>query len=204
MFHNIQKHLLVVMIITLALVGLGTGSTTLADRSAQKAPPSASSLRLQRLNRLFATLKALEDQQEAKAVVSEIWMLWGRSGREDIDKLLVQASDRLARSQMYHALELLDQIVKRAPNFAEGWNKRATVYFFLNDHVRSLADIAKTLALEPRHFGALSGKGAILMAQKKYREALEVYRRATAINPAMEEGQTIVPMLKMMVGEKDT
>jgi tetratricopeptide (TPR) repeat protein len=203
MFHNVQKHLSIVVIATLALAVLGPAPAVSADTSANEAAPSAQP-KPRRLNQLFATLKDLKDRQAAKVVVSEIWMLWGRSGRNDIDAMMRDAMAKLNTSQLGRALALFDQIVKRAPGFAEGWNKRATVLYFLNQHERSLADIAKVLALEPRHFGALSGKGAILMAQKKYHEALEVYRRAMAINPAMDEARSIVPMLKMMVGEKET
>ncbi len=203
MFHNVQKHLSIVIIMTLILVVFGSARTVFADTPASEPPPSAQS-KPQRLNQLFASLKDLKDRQAAKVVVSEIWSLWGRSGRKDIDAMMRDAMAKLNTSQLNRALALFDQIVKRAPGFAEGWNKRATVLYFLNQHERSLADIAKVLALEPRHFGALSGKGAILMAQQKYHEALEVYRRAITINPAMNEAKSIVPMLKMMVGEKET
>jgi tetratricopeptide (TPR) repeat protein len=203
MFHNVQKHLSIVIIMTLILVVLGSVHTVFADTPKSEPLPSAQS-KPQRLNQLFATLKDLKDRQAAKVVVSEIWSIWSRSGRKDIDALMRDAMTKFNNSQLGRALALFDKIVKRAPSFAEGWNKRATVLYLLNQYDRSLADIAKVLALEPRHFGALSGKGAILMAQKKYHEALEVYRRAIAINPAMNEAKSIVPMLKMMVGEKET
>ena len=100
------------------------------------------------------------------------------------------------------ALPVLDDVVARAPQWAEGWNKRATLLYVLGDHDRSLADIDRTLALEPRHFGALAGLGLIRAARGENREALAALRRALAINPFLKERFGLIPALEREVGEK--
>src|SRR6476646_8072318 len=91
------------------------------------------------------------------------------------------------------AMPILDDIVMRAPDWAEGWNKRATVLYILGEQDRSLADIEHVLALEPRHFGALSGIGLIRIAKGQPREALAAYRRALAVNPFLKERLELIP-----------
>ena len=99
-------------------------------------------------------------------------------------------------------MPLLDDIVARAPDWAEGWNKRATLLYLLGEHDRSLADIDRTLALEPRHFGALAGIGLIRIAKGEHRAALAAFRRALAINPFLKERFGLIPALEREVGEK--
>ena len=79
-----------------------------------------------------------------------------------------------------------NKIVKLVPEFAEGWNKRATVHYYLQNYEASLADIERTLALEPRHFGAISGLGLVYIAQEKYMEALQAYEDVLKVHPTLE------------------
>ena len=100
------------------------------------------------------------------------------------------------------ALPMLDDMVARAPGWAEAWNKRATALYLAGEHDRSLSDIDRVLALEPRHFGALAGMGLIRIAKGQYREALDAFRRALAVNPFLKERVELIPALERMVGEK--
>jgi tetratricopeptide (TPR) repeat protein len=100
------------------------------------------------------------------------------------------------------AVPLLDTIVERAPDWAEGWNKRATILYVLDEYDRSLADIDKVLALEPRHFGALAGRGLIHIAREDYRAALDDYRRARAVNPFLQGAAQMIPALERRIGER--
>jgi tetratricopeptide (TPR) repeat protein len=93
------------------------------------------------------------------------------------------------------ALDFLDQIVTLSPNFAEGWNRRATVHFLMNNYAKSMADIDRTLQLEPRHFGALSGMAQILKNTDRKQLALDAYLRVLEIYPMMRSAQTEVATL---------
>jgi tetratricopeptide (TPR) repeat protein len=156
----------------------------------------------QRLDELFAGLKFTTDEGEADAAVAEIWRLWQRTGAPELDEQMERVVALIGQGLLPLALTMLDDIVARAPDWAEAWNKRATVLYLAGEHDRSLADIERVLALEPRHFGALAGIALIRIAQGQYREALAAYRRALAVNPFLKERFELIPSLERMVGEK--
>lgn len=171
------------------------------------APPSAAPLdaaqRKNRLDGLFAALKAAKDDDEANEFVAEIWRVWSNSGRPDIDALMARALGAMNSRDYGLASMLLDSVVDEAPDFAEGWNRRATLRFMMGDHAGSTADIDKVLALEPRHFGAIAGQAMIHMTAERWKEALASYRQALAVNPYLRERQQLIPMLEKKVeGEK--
>jgi tetratricopeptide (TPR) repeat protein len=116
----------------------------------------------------------------------EILRRFNKSGSATADLLLSWAAESMEEKNYTEALDLLDQIVVLKPDFAEAWNRRATVYFLLDEYGASLADIRATLALEPRHFGALAGFGIILQSLDRKEEAKEVFRRALVINPQLD------------------
>ncbi|MEP4860892.1 MAG: hypothetical protein ABJ117_09540, partial [Alphaproteobacteria bacterium] len=100
------------------------------------------------------------------------------------------------------ALDFLDQIVTLEPGYAEGWNRRATVHYMMDSYSKSMADIERTLNLEPRHFGALSGMGAILKATGRKKLALRAYERVLAIYPMMRNAQNeVVTLTEDLAGE---
>jgi len=158
--------------------------------------------RVQRLDALFASLKSSRNEQEGDAAVAEIWQFWLQSGTPELDELMQQATKLMGHGLPPLALPVLDDVVKRAPGWAEGWNKRATVLYLMGEHDRSLADIDRVLALEPRHFGALAGIGLIRIARGEYREALAAYRKALAVNPFLKERLELIPALQKKVGDK--
>jgi tetratricopeptide (TPR) repeat protein len=166
-----------------------------------QAPPDAAA-RAQRLDALFGTLKSTKDEAEADRAVAEIWKLWVESGNPDHDGKLEQASRLMGAGLAAMALPTLDDLVERAPDWAEAWNKRATALYLAGEHDRSLADIERVLALEPRHFGALAGIGLIRIARGEFREALSAYRRALAVNPFLKERLELIPALERKVGER--
>jgi tetratricopeptide (TPR) repeat protein len=155
-----------------------------------------------RLDELFGRLKAARDEEDGKAAVAEIWSLWLRSGQPDLDAPMDQAARLIAAGLPAMALPLLDGLVAKAPDWAEAWNQRATALYLMGEHDRSLADIERALALEPRHFGALSGLGLVRMGRGEHRAALAAYRRALAVNPFLEERRELIPELERKVGDK--
>jgi tetratricopeptide (TPR) repeat protein len=148
------------------------------------------------LDRLFGRLKTAKDEQEAQIVEQSIWRLWMRSGKPTDDLLLEQATKSLNAKQYSKALDILDAILEHSPEFSEAWNKRATVNYLVGRLEQSLADIDKVLALEPRHFGALSGLGMIRRDKGDERGALDAFREALAINPFMPNVKNAVQALE--------
>jgi tetratricopeptide (TPR) repeat protein len=137
------------------------------------------------LDGLFARLKQA-DADAAARIEREIWAEWSKSGSPAMDLLLKRGRDAIEAGDIDAAIEHLTALVDHAPDFAEGWNARATAYFQAGLFGPSVADIARTLQLNPRHFGALSGFGMILEATGRDAEALEVYRAALAIHPHLD------------------
>lgn len=146
---------------------------------------SAREMRDETLDRLFASLHRASDEQSAKAAEDKIWELWSRSDSATAEVLLGQAVAAMGESENAASLEILDRIVAAYPAYAEAWNKRATLQFLLGDYDASLSDIWKVLELEPRHFGALAGRGMIYERQGKWSEALAAFKEALIMNPSM-------------------
>ena len=167
---------------------------------AQSGPDAAA--RAQRLDELFARLKAAENEYEGGKIEAKIYELWHQSGRPEIDELSLQAMILLPSGQYLSMLRVLDEIVQRAPDWAEGWNMRATAHYLVGTCDGSLADIDRVLALEPRHFGALSTMGHCHMHRGQYREALSAFRKALAINPFLQERLDVILELEKKVGDK--
>lgn len=121
--------------------------------------------------------------EEASRIEPLIWNEWSKSGSPAMDLLLRRGRDAMEAGDLDAAIRHLTALVDHAPDFAEGWNARATAYFQAGLYGPSVADIAQVLRLNPRHFGALSGFGMILEETGRIDEALEVYRAALAIHP---------------------
>ena len=136
-----------------------------------------------RLDSLFARLKTIDDRALAKDVERDIWGIWTRSGDEDIDREMKKGLHAMDMGNVKAALAVFDSVVKKAPDFAEGWNKRATIYYYMNEYEASIRDVEKTLALEPRHFGALAGLGSIYLETGKEKDALVALEKALAVDP---------------------
>jgi tetratricopeptide (TPR) repeat protein len=155
-----------------------------AETALPESPEQEAQRRKARLDALFASL-AQPGNPGWKNIQDEIWALWSQSGSASMDLLLLRASRAMEAQQYELALRFLNDLVRLDPDFAEGWNKRATVYFLLDDYGRSVADIEHTLALEPRHFGALSGLGMIMERLGNKEGAMQAYREVLAIHPNM-------------------
>ena len=149
------------------------------------AAPAAADQTDKRLDALFAQLKAAPAYAQAQPVEASIWDIWGETDDPAARILMGDGFGAMARRDYRMALEKFDQIVKIAPDFAEGWNKRATVKYLIGLYPASLSDIEKTLELEPRHFGALSGRGLVLIELDEEALALESFEAALTIHPTL-------------------
>ena len=147
---------------------------------------------------LFERLQQDLTPQEAAEVDRRIWILWLHSEDKTINRLMAQGMIAMQRGALDRALERFNEIVEQAPDFAEGWNKRATVLYMMGRHRESVADVQSVLNLEPRHYGALSGLGMILVAIGREEEALEWLRRALEVNPYLDG----VRLLTDQIGER--
>ena len=149
------------------------------DLSAQQVGEPAES------DRAAELLMQLRDADEAEAarLERELQLEWSKSGSAAMDFLLKRGRDALEVSDTHAAIEHFTALTDHAPEFAEGWNKRATVYYLIGDYNHSIRDIRQTLLLEPRHFGAMAGFAWILLNQRDFGMAEHVLRKALSVNP---------------------
>jgi tetratricopeptide (TPR) repeat protein len=149
-----------------------------------------------RLGPLFERLKAATDAAAAKPIELEIWRIWGEVANAESRALLARGTAAMNAGDARTACAAFDLLVAREPAFAEGWNKRATLLFVIGDDVGSIADIGRTLALEPRHFGALAGLALISIRQGRPARALEIYERTLKIHPFLLGALVNIPALR--------
>jgi len=147
------------------------------------APGAAADQRDPNLPTLFQFLKSARHSDQASVVEDKIWEIWSMTGDPKLDQLMVASSEAMERGDYPAALIDIDRILKARPDFAEGWNKRATIYFLMGDYAKAIADIDRTLELEPRHFGALSGLGMSNLKLGRDEAAADAFRRLLSIDP---------------------
>lgn len=145
-----------------------------------------------RLDDLFAKLKKARDPRHAKTLADSIWSEWFRSGSATVDLMMGWANEAYEAKKYNVALDFLDQVVMRAPDFTEGWNRRATLHYSMDNFAKSMTDINKVLELEPRHFGALAGMATIFERTGNQQAALQAWSRALEVYPAMQSAQQAV------------
>lgn len=183
-----------------ALLGVG-GSAVLA---AVPPLPTSSGWEADSLDHLFVQLGNARSETEAEAIEARIWELWSRSGRPEVDSLLRAGILATSVERYDEALRLFDIVIDRAPEFAEGWNKRATVHYLRGDLEEAQRDIDRTLELERRHFGALAGLGLIFLSIGDDRAALGTFERVLEINPASSATRRQIALLRSRMGYRST
>ena len=148
-----------------------------------------------RLDALFGQLKRERNEKAAERIASRIGEEWNHSGSASIDLMMTWSQTAVENKKFDVALDFLDQVVTMEPAFAEGWNRRATVHFMMQNYAKSMADISHTLELEPRHFGALAGMGQIMKNTGRDELALQAWQRVLDIYPMMRSAQNEVATL---------
>jgi tetratricopeptide (TPR) repeat protein len=149
-----------------------------------------------RLPDLFAALKAAPGPAEAAPLEARIWSIWAETPDPRDAALYARAEAAIARRDHLGAIQALDELTAKAPDFAEAWNKRATAHYLAGNHRASVEDIRRTLALEPRHFGALSGLGLIYAVVGEPRAAVRSFEAALAIHPHLPGAKAHIRMLE--------
>ena len=151
---------------------------------------------------------ALRDADPLVREVAEsaMWQVWSRSGDATIDRLFATGLEQMQARQGDEAVDTFSEIIRRRPEFAEGWNKRATVYYLLGEYKKSLADCDEVMKRNPYHFGALSGYGMIYMQLDQPATALEYFEQALRVNPNLESTRQTIEILKTLLIQrrKDT
>ncbi len=132
-------------------------------------------------------------------VESAMWSVWSRSGDAAVDGLFALGVEQMNQRQLQAAAQTFSRIIQQRPDFAEGWNKRATVYFMLGEYRRSLADCDEVVARNAYHWGALSGYGMIYMQLDQPGRALEYLEKALAVNPNLDQVAQTIEMLKALL-----
>ena len=155
------------------------------------------------LDFLFEALKVAPDAESAKHIENRIWALWLASGSDTANLLMTRVKTAIDGKDPELALRLLDSIIELKPDYVEAWNRRATIYYMQKDYTRSMADIRQVLALEPRHFGAISGLGMIMQEFGDDKRALDAFRRAVQVYPHLQKIPDLIKTLTEKVEGRD-
>jgi tetratricopeptide (TPR) repeat protein len=149
-------------------------------------------------------LAALADADEVVRALAEhsVWQVWSRSGDAEADHLLQVGIEQMGRSEGPAAVSTFTAVIQRRPDFAEGWNKRATVYFLMGEYEKSLKDCDEVMKRNPSHFGALAGYGQIYLQLDQPERALEYFRKALRVNPNLRGVAQIIPQLERALMER--
>jgi tetratricopeptide (TPR) repeat protein len=144
---------------------------------------------------------ALRDTDERVRVVAEqaLWAVWSRSGDARVDELFARGVAQMGEQRLPEAIATFTRVIELKPDFAEGWNKRATAYFLAGEFRRSLKDCGEVVKRNPQHFGVLSGYGQIYLELDQPEKALEYFRRALEVNPNLEGVQGLAERLDSMI-----
>ncbi len=153
---------------------------------------------------LPALFRQLRDSDDLVRALTEnsIWQTWSRSGDAKVDALFKVGVEQMTQGRTEAAIDTFTEIIRRKPDFAEGWNKRATIYFLVGDYDKSLADCDEVIKRNPQHWGALSGYGQIYVQLDRPEEALTYFQRALAVNPNLQNVENMIQQLKQVVIEK--
>jgi tetratricopeptide (TPR) repeat protein len=148
--------------------------------------------------------EALRDDDSVVRALAEqaMWQVWSRSGDAEIDRLLAVGIEQMQERRLDIAVETFSRIIQQRPDFAEGWNKRATVHYLMGDYSSSLADCDQVMKRNAFHFGALSGYGMIYLQQSQPERALEYFERALAVNPNLHQVELAVDQLRRLLQER--
>lgn len=178
-------------ILTIILLFLSTSILSANERDAQ-------------LDKLFNELKK-NISSSSSNIAQQIWTLWSTHPTDHkLTSILDEGSKLVQDQKLYKAIEVFTKVIELDPNWAEAWNKRATVLYMIGDYQKSQNDIDKVLDLEKRHFGALAGQGLVNIKLKNYEKAIKSYEEAMKIYPSMNSGKIMIKRIKELIKEQST
>jgi tetratricopeptide (TPR) repeat protein len=150
-----------------------------------------------------ALIEHLRDEDADVRALAEraVWQVWARSGDPEVDDLLQRGIRHMENGQMGQAVDAFTRVIDLRPDFAEGWNKRATAYYLIGDYDQSLKDCDEVIERNPSHFGALSGYGLIYVQLGELERALEYFERALDINPNLEGVEQSIALIRYRLGQ---
>ena len=155
------------------------------------------------LNQLFEQLKKSDDISIALEIEMQIWSIWSKHPtQEKLTQSLSKGSELMAEGELESAYKIFSTIIDSAPNWAEGWNKRATVLYLMGRYYDSLNDIDEVLKLESRHFGALSGQGLVQIKLGNYEKAIKSYQAVQKIYPSIRAAKVMIPQLRKLIKDE--
>ena len=153
-----------------------------------------------KLNQLFDQLKKSNNVSKALEIEIKIWNIWStHPTQEQLTHSLAKGSNLMSKGKLVSAYKIFSAIIESEPDWAEGWNKRATVLYLMGRYQDSLNDIDEVLKLESRHFGALSGQGLVQIKLENYDKAIESYQAAQKIYPSIKAAKIMIPQLEELI-----
>ena len=154
------------------------------------------------LNKLFKELK-INNRDITYSIEQKIWNIWTTHPTDNkLTLRLEEGSNLVVNKQLSKAIEIFTEVINKDPTWAEAWNKRATVLYMIGDYQESQNDIDKVLNLEKRHFGALAGQGLVNIQLKNYEKAIESYKKAQKIYPAMQSPKIMIKKIKDLINQQ--
>ena len=156
-----------------------------------------------KLDQLFERLKKSSNTSVAFEIEMKIWNIWSIHPTQDkFTQSLANGSDLMSKEELEKSYKIFSKIINLAPEWAEGWNKRATVLYLMGRYQDSLDDIDEVLKRESRHFGALSGQGLVHIQLKNYEKAIKSYEKAKKIYPSISAANLMIPRLKKLIKDE--
>ena len=157
---------------------------------------------INKLDKLFDQLKSVNNSKTAALLEKKIWSLWDKHPNDNkLTEKLELGTELMQYGSYDYALRVFDNIIKTDPNWSEAWNKRATVFFLMNQYTKSLSDIEKVLDIESRHFGALSGQARIFIKLQEYEKAITSLKKALKFYPSFRSGN-VIPEIEKLIKEE--
>ena len=153
----------------------------------------------QRLENLFSQLLITENETKIKTIKLQIWDIWHETNDPKINADFFRGIGLMHNGNLKESIKLFSKVIEKNPNFAEAWNKRATVFYMVGEFEKSQKDIDEVLKLENRHFGALAGQGLVNIKLENYDKAIKSYENVIEIYPSMNSSKIMIKHIKDLI-----